>query len=99
MFIWGVITSDVWSAITFYDFAYHHKTNFPTVYPKIYLPKFLNTDIPQSVLNFRTFSVHTLCIFQDTVEFDLLFEKVYKWNASSVEDKEAFITCLWKVNC
>ena len=39
-----------------------------------------------------------LVIFQDTVEFDLLFEKVYKWNASSVEDKEAFITCLWKVN-
>ena len=37
-------------------------------------------------------------IFQETVEFDLLFEKVYKWNASSVEDRNTFITCLWKVS-
>lgn len=31
-----------------------------------------------------------------TSEFDLHFEKVYKWVASSVADKNAFIKCLWK---
>lgn len=35
--------------------------------------------------------------FQETAEFDLHFEKVYKWVASSVNDKETFISCLWKV--
>lgn len=35
---------------------------------------------------------------KDTVEFDLVFEKVFKWSASSIEDKEAFITCLWKLS-
>lgn len=31
-----------------------------------------------------------------TGEFDLHFEKVYKWVASSVADKNSFIKCLWK---
>uniref|UniRef100_A0A2L2Y966 Exocyst complex component 1 n=1 Tax=Parasteatoda tepidariorum TaxID=114398 RepID=A0A2L2Y966_PARTP len=31
-----------------------------------------------------------------TAEFDLHFEKVYKWIASSVQEKNAFIKCLWK---
>ena len=35
---------------------------------------------------------------QEIADFDLHFEKVYKWTACSVEDKESFITCLWKVH-
>ncbi|XP_054712659.1 LOW QUALITY PROTEIN: exocyst complex component 1-like [Uloborus diversus] len=31
-----------------------------------------------------------------TCEFDLHFEKVYKWTAESVSEKNAFIKCLWK---
>ncbi|XP_035207311.1 exocyst complex component 1-like [Stegodyphus dumicola] len=31
-----------------------------------------------------------------TAEFDLHFEKVYKWIASNVSEKHAFIKCLWK---
>ncbi|GFS06267.1 exocyst complex component 1 [Elysia marginata] len=33
-----------------------------------------------------------------TAEFDLLFERVYKWMASSVEDKETFISSLWRLS-
>lgn len=36
---------------------------------------------------------------KDTTEFDLHFEKVYKWAASSVQERNAFISCLWKVTC
>ncbi|XP_062594692.1 exocyst complex component 1-like [Saccostrea cucullata] len=35
---------------------------------------------------------------KETAEFDLHFEKVYKWVASSVNDKETFIACLWKLS-
>ncbi|XP_069131565.1 exocyst complex component 1-like isoform X2 [Argopecten irradians] len=35
---------------------------------------------------------------KETAEFDLHFEKIYKWVASSVADKEAFISCLWKLS-
>ncbi|XP_022323455.2 exocyst complex component 1-like isoform X5 [Crassostrea virginica] len=35
---------------------------------------------------------------KETAEFDLHFEKVYKWVASSVNDKETFISCLWKLS-
>ncbi|XP_033743453.1 exocyst complex component 1-like isoform X1 [Pecten maximus] len=35
---------------------------------------------------------------KETAEFDLHFEKIYKWVASSVTDKEAFISCLWKLS-
>lgn len=35
---------------------------------------------------------------KETAEFDLHFEKVYKWVASSVHDKETFISCLWKLS-
>ncbi|XP_029463838.1 exocyst complex component 1-like [Rhinatrema bivittatum] len=31
-------------------------------------------------------------------EFDLKFDKVYKWTASSYSQKSAFISCLWKLN-
>lgn len=34
-----------------------------------------------------------------TAEFDLHFEKVYKWIASSVSEKNSFIQCLWKYCC
>ena len=30
-------------------------------------------------------------------DFDLRFDKTYRWTASSVAEKNAFITCLWKV--
>jgi hypothetical protein len=36
--------------------------------------------------------------FQEIAEFDLHFEKVYKWVASNLAEKDAFIACLWKVN-
>ncbi|KAK3099143.1 hypothetical protein FSP39_000104 [Pinctada imbricata] len=35
---------------------------------------------------------------KETAEFDLHFEKVYKWNASSVADKDSFISCLCKLS-
>jgi len=34
---------------------------------------------------------------QDVPEFELHFDKVYKWVASSVAEKNAFILSLWKV--
>lgn len=36
--------------------------------------------------------------FQENPEFDLHFEKVYKWVASSTAEKNAFISCIWKLN-
>ncbi|XP_053398468.1 exocyst complex component 1-like isoform X2 [Mercenaria mercenaria] len=35
---------------------------------------------------------------KEIADFDLHFEKVYKWTACSVEDKDAFISCLWKLS-
>ncbi|KAL4230853.1 Exocyst complex component 1 [Mactra antiquata] len=35
---------------------------------------------------------------KEIADFDLHFEKVYKWTASSVDDKDAFISCLWKLS-
>lgn len=35
---------------------------------------------------------------KETADFDLHFEKVYKWTASSVEERNAFISCLWKLS-
>ena len=35
---------------------------------------------------------------QETTEFDLHFEKVYKWAAMKVEEKENFIASLWRVS-
>nr|XP_033799895.1 exocyst complex component 1-like [Geotrypetes seraphini] len=37
-------------------------------------------------------------VIQVTPEFDLKFDKVYKWTASSYSQKRAFISCLWKLN-
>lgn len=37
--------------------------------------------------------------FKETAEFDLQFERLYKWIASSTQEKNAFITCLWKLCC
>jgi hypothetical protein len=31
-------------------------------------------------------------------DFDLRFDKTYRWTASSVGEKNAFITCLWKLS-
>jgi hypothetical protein len=35
---------------------------------------------------------------QETPEFDLIFDKSYKWIASSFSDKNAFIVSLWKAS-
>ncbi|KAI6078349.1 Exocyst complex component 1-like protein [Aix galericulata] len=33
-----------------------------------------------------------------SLDFDLHFDKVYKWTASSSDEKKTFIRCLWKLN-
>ncbi|XP_059845214.1 exocyst complex component 1 isoform X2 [Hypanus sabinus] len=35
---------------------------------------------------------------KENPEFDLHFDKVYKWLASSTAEKNAFISCIWKLN-
>ncbi|XP_048237004.1 exocyst complex component 1-like isoform X1 [Haliotis rufescens] len=35
---------------------------------------------------------------KETAEFDLNFEKLYKWVASSIDEKESFIACLWRLS-
>uniref|UniRef100_A0A8D0BQM0 Exocyst complex component 1 n=1 Tax=Salvator merianae TaxID=96440 RepID=A0A8D0BQM0_SALMN len=35
---------------------------------------------------------------KENPEFDLHFDKVYKWVASSIAEKNTFISCLWKLN-
>ncbi|KAM7160745.1 exocyst complex component 1-like isoform 2-T2 [Macrochelys suwanniensis] len=35
---------------------------------------------------------------QECLEFELQFDKIYKWTAVSVDEKNAFIRCLWKLN-
>lgn len=35
---------------------------------------------------------------QASLDFDLHFDKVYKWTASSSDEKKTFIRCLWKLN-
>ncbi|XP_064319519.1 exocyst complex component 1 [Phalacrocorax carbo] len=35
---------------------------------------------------------------QARLDFDLQFDKVYKWTASSFDEKKTFIRCLWKLN-
>ncbi|TNM87526.1 hypothetical protein fugu_005747 [Takifugu bimaculatus] len=35
---------------------------------------------------------------QENPEFDLHFEKVYRWVASSTAEKNSFISCIWKLN-
>ncbi|KAM6124904.1 LOW QUALITY PROTEIN: exocyst complex component 1-like [Phoenicopterus ruber ruber] len=35
---------------------------------------------------------------QASLDFDLRFDKVYKWTASSFDEKKTFIRCLWKLN-
>jgi len=35
---------------------------------------------------------------QDVPEFELHFDKVYKWVASSIAEKNAFILSLWKAS-
>ncbi|XP_036378131.1 exocyst complex component 1 isoform X2 [Megalops cyprinoides] len=35
---------------------------------------------------------------KENPEFDLHFEKVYKWVASSTAEKNSFISCIWKLN-
>ena len=40
----------------------------------------------------------TVFIWQDSSEFDIHAEKLYKWVASSVTEKNAFIHSIWKVS-
>uniref|UniRef100_A0A8C9YIT2 Exocyst complex component 1 n=1 Tax=Sander lucioperca TaxID=283035 RepID=A0A8C9YIT2_SANLU len=35
---------------------------------------------------------------KENPEFDLHFEKVYRWLASSTAEKNSFISCIWKLN-
>nr|XP_040040707.1 exocyst complex component 1 isoform X6 [Gasterosteus aculeatus aculeatus] len=35
---------------------------------------------------------------KENPEFDLHFEKVYRWVASSAAEKNSFISCIWKLN-
>ncbi|KAM8890573.1 exocyst complex component 1 isoform X6 [Synchiropus splendidus] len=35
---------------------------------------------------------------KENPEFDLHFEKIYKWVASSTAEKNSFISCIWKLN-
>ena len=35
---------------------------------------------------------------KDTAEFEMTFDKLYKWTASSMTEKYAFIQCLWKLS-
>ncbi|XP_034149715.1 exocyst complex component 1 isoform X2 [Esox lucius] len=35
---------------------------------------------------------------KENPEFDLHFEKVYRWVASSTTEKNSFISCIWKLN-
>ncbi|XP_063057426.1 exocyst complex component 1 isoform X3 [Engraulis encrasicolus] len=35
---------------------------------------------------------------KDDADFDLHFEKVYRWVASSPAEKNSFISCIWKLN-
>ncbi|KAM9330411.1 exocyst complex component 1 [Gastrophryne carolinensis] len=35
---------------------------------------------------------------KETPDFDLHFDKIYKWVASSPAEKNAFISCIWKLN-
>ncbi|KAL6084590.1 hypothetical protein STEG23_036633 [Scotinomys teguina] len=35
---------------------------------------------------------------KESPEFDLHFEKICKWVASSTAEKNAFISCIWKLN-
>ncbi|XP_069723925.1 exocyst complex component 1-like [Phaenicophaeus curvirostris] len=35
---------------------------------------------------------------QASLDFDLKFDKVYKWTAGSFDEKKTFIRCLWKLN-
>lgn len=37
-------------------------------------------------------------IVKENPEFDLHFEKVYRWVASSTAEKNSFISCIWKLN-
>ncbi|XP_010218595.1 PREDICTED: exocyst complex component 1-like, partial [Tinamus guttatus] len=37
-------------------------------------------------------------LHQASLDFDLQFDKVYKWTASSLDEKKAFIRCLWKLS-
>lgn len=39
-----------------------------------------------------------ISVFQESSEFDLHFDKVYKWVASSIAEKSTFISCIWKLN-
>lgn len=34
---------------------------------------------------------------KETAEFEVIFDRPYKWVASSVQEKNTFISCLWKV--
>uniref|UniRef100_H3DJV5 Exocyst complex component 1 n=1 Tax=Tetraodon nigroviridis TaxID=99883 RepID=H3DJV5_TETNG len=36
--------------------------------------------------------------WEENPEFDLHFEKVYRWVASSTAEKNSFISCIWKLN-
>lgn len=47
---------------------------------------------------FDCWACNISCLLQENPEFDLHFDKVYKWVASSAVEKNTFISCIWKLN-
>lgn len=60
----------------------------------IFVQEFLFNHI---VLHIAKHYTLTMFHFQETTEFDLHIDKIYKWVSGSPAERDAFITCLWKV--
>lgn len=58
------------------------------------------TNMPAEVCEKKiTSSAYSILPYlQDDADFDLHFEKVYRWVASSPAEKNSFISCIWKLN-
>ncbi|KAM6353497.1 exocyst complex component 1-like [Alca torda] len=64
------------------------KNSFPVLHPGQI--KYICTACPKGKIAFAA--------LQASLDFDLHFDKVYKWTASSFDEKKTFIRCLWKLN-
>jgi inhibitor of KinA sporulation pathway (predicted exonuclease) len=63
----------------------------------LFLP-FLICFILLLILLIFTYGISSALVIQENPEFDLHFEKVYRWVASSTAEKNSFISCIWKLN-
>lgn len=59
---------------------------------------FLLCFVPLLICLILTFGISAVLVIQENPEFDLHFEKVYRWVASSTAEKNSFISCIWKLN-